>query len=236
MKILKLLGVLGLAGASFNLYAAAGQDLKGAQGSDDCMRDLKGDCLPAATPEMIVQEPSPVVMIEPEPEVDSRSWYAGADAGASVYADACAGAEDSDTAAHVYAGYQLNNRLAVEAGYHDLGAINARVGNCSAPVPVDPSVDGLSLSVMGRAPVTERVSVYGRAGAMFWHMDVDASASAPAVSDDGISPVLGAGVGVVVNERIEGRVEYDRFFDVGEQATTGQTDIDTLTAGLAVKF
>jgi len=236
MKIWKILILTILAGGSLNVYAGGGKDLKGAN-QRDCMRDLKGECLPEATPEMIAEEPSPVVMIEPEPEIEAdRGWYAGADVGGSVYADACDGAGDSDTAGHVYVGYQFNDHLAVEGGYHDLGAIDSMVGNCSSPAPVDPSADGLSVSVLGRVPVSEKVSVIGRAGAMFWNMDVDASGNTPAVSDDGVSPLAGVGVGVAVTERIEGRVEYDRFFDVGEQETTGQTDIDTLTAGVAVKF
>lgn len=226
-----------LVGGVSNAYAGGAQDLKGAREEPDCVRDLKGECLPEVVPEPIVQEPSPVVLIEPEPVVETtRTWYAGIGAGASVYTDACDGGEDSDTAANLYVGYAFNENIAVEGGYHDMGSINSMVGNCSSPEPTDPSADGVSLSVLGRAPISEKVAVYGRAGAMFWNLDVDASASAPAVSDDGVSPLVGVGVGVALSERIEGRVEYDRFFDVGEQETTGQTDIDTLTAGVAVKF
>jgi len=236
MRTLKILIIMVLAGGSLNVYAGGGKDLKGAN-QRDCMRDLKGECLPEATPEMIAEEPSPVVMVEPEPELETeRNWYAGVGVGGSVYADACNGAEDSDVAGRVYVGYQFNDYLSVEGGYHDLGAIDSMVGNCSSPASVDPSVDGLSVSVLGRVPVSEKVSVIGRAGAMFWNMDVDASSSAPAVSDDGVSPLAGVGMGIAVAERIEWRVEYDRFFDVGEQETTGQTDIDTLTAGVAVNF
>ncbi len=237
MKKTHVLAALVLAGSSMNIYADGARDLKGAAPDQDCVRDLKGECLPEVAPEPLVQEPSPVVMVEPEPvtEVD-RNWYVGASVGGSIYQDACDGGEDSDTAANVYVGYQFNENFAVEGGYHDLGSINSMVGNCSSPEPIDPSADGLSVSVLGRAPVSDRVAVFGRAGAMFWNMDVDASANAPAVSDNGVSPLAGVGVGVAISERIEGRVEYNRFFDVGEQETTGQTDIDTLTAGVAVKF
>lgn len=222
MKNIKLVTALALASASLSVYAAGPEDLKGAQVPE------------VAAPEPVAEQPAPA----PTPAAPKVfNWYAGAMVGGSVYQDACDG-DDSDTAAGAFVGYSFNENFALEAGYMDLGNIDSLVGDCERQqdVAADPSADGATLSAVARAPIGDKFSVYGKFGAFFWNMDRDAVGGLPSASDDGVSPLAGVGLGYSFTERVEGRLEYDRFFDVGEQDTTGQTDIDALTVGVAFRF
>ena len=55
-------------------------------------------------------------------------------------------------------------------------------------------------------------------------------------SDSGVSPLLGLGLAINISERIGLRAEWERYFDLGEEDTTTQGDIDLLTVGLTVRF
>jgi len=223
MNKLKLVTALALAGASMSVLAAGPEDLKGAQVPE------------VAAPEPVAEQPAPA----PAPAAPKvYNWYAGAMVGNAVYKDACDG-DDSDTAVGAFIGYALNKNFALEAGYIDLGNINSLVGNdCERQqdVAADPSANGATLSAVARAPFGDKFSVYGKFGAFFWNMDRDAVGGLASASDNGVSPLAGIGLGYSFTERVEGRIEYDRFFDVGENDTTGQTDIDALTLGVAFRF
>lgn len=225
MNKVKLLTMLALASGSVAAYAGGPDDMQ-APMEEDCVRDLKGGCIPAAPPEPVAEEPMP----EPTPVVEVEpSWYVALMAGQATYKDACED-DDNDTALSAAVGYMFNPNFGIEGGYTDLGSIDSEVGNCVQAQPIDPSADGINISLVGRAPVSERVAVYGKLGAFAWNMDRED------VSDDGVSPTAGIGVGVGFTDSIEGRLEYNRYFDVGESDTTGQTDIDAIMAGVAIKF
>jgi len=225
MNKIKLITALALAGASVSVYSAGPEDLKGAQVPE------------VAAPEPVAEQPAPPPPAPAAPAPAVYKWYAGAMLGKAVYKDACDD-DDDDTAWSAFIGYAFNENFALEGGYVDLGAIDSLVGDCERQqdIVADPSADGISLAAVVRAPIGQKFSIYGKGGAFAWNMDRDAAGGLPAASDDGISPLLGVGLGYSFTERFEGRLEYDRFFDVGEQETTGQTDIDALMIGGAFKF
>ena len=224
MNKIKLLTALALAGASTCAFSAGPEDLKGAPAPE------------VAAPEPVAEQPAPPpAPAAPAPAV--YKWYAGAMLGNAVYQDACSG-DDNDTAWSAFIGYAFNENFALEGGYADLGSIDSLVGDCERQqgIAADPSADGVTLAAVARAPIGEKFSIYGKAGAFAWNMDRDATGGLPAASDDGVSPLAGIGLGYSFTDRFEGRLEYDRFFDVGETDTTGQTDIDALMVGGAFKF
>lgn len=68
--------------------------------------------------------------------------------------------DDSDTSFKVFGGYSFNEHFAVELAYIDGGSVEERVGPSSAEV----EVTGLSAMAVGRLPVNDMFSVFGKLG------------------------------------------------------------------------
>jgi hypothetical protein len=75
-----------------------------------------------------------------------------------------------------------------------------------------------------------------------WNLDFDATASGPggtataSESESGVSGLLGAGVSINFGRKIALRAEYERHFDVGDEDTTGTSDIDMFSASMVFRF
>ena len=73
--------------------------------------------------------------------------------------------DDRSTGYKVFGGYQLNRNFAVEGGYFDLG----NFGYAATTVPAGTldgriQLRGLNLDLVGTVPLSEKFSVFGRAG------------------------------------------------------------------------
>lgn len=76
--------------------------------------------------------------------------------------------DESDTAFKLFGGYQINQNIAIEAGYFDLG----KFGFTSTTVPAGTlngqiKLRGLNLDLVGTLPLSERWSAIARVGAQF---------------------------------------------------------------------
>ena len=95
--------------------------------------------------------------------------------------------DDDDTAAAIEVGYRLHRFFGLQAGYHDLGSYAAIDLPCPpetiCPLPFEqPRIvpdtptgadfTGVSLAAVPRWPVTERFSVYAKAGVLAWESDL----------------------------------------------------------------
>jgi opacity protein-like surface antigen len=138
--------------------------------------------------------------------------------------------DNDDTAYKVFAGYRLNNFLAFELDYINLGEPSGAV------VPgrnVDASVDGFAPYVVGTVPLGEWFEVYGRLGYYFYDATLgveDAVGGRVEFDEESEELVWGAGIGVDVGERLNLRFEYERldFENVD--------DADALWLTAALKF
>lgn len=162
--------------------------------------------------------------ISPLAVAQDSGWYIGATAGQSNFKDcAAANCDDSDIAIGVFGGYQFHKYFGAELGYTDLG-------QASAPGAGDAKAKGFELSGVGTFPITERFSIYGKLG--FFRWDVDASGQSASGTD------LTYAVGVQWNftKRFGLRAQYQMYKDVGDDATTGTTDVDVIGIGVVFKF
>lgn len=192
--------------------------------------------------------------------VAQADWYAGAGAGQSKFKDSptscsdigldpgCSfSVDDKDTAWGVFGGYQFNPNGAVELGYVDLG--KAKINNISGTVtgiPVTGSGDfkatGVDVSLLGLLPFSNGFGGMARIGLMAWDAKASASASALGVSasvnDSATGTDLTYGLGLTYDftKTVGGRLEWQRFKDVGDENKTGKTDIDLLSASVLFRF
>jgi OmpA-OmpF porin, OOP family len=144
--------------------------------------------------------------------------------------DAVEGWDEDDTAYKFFAGYRMNQFLSFELDYINLGEPSGAV------VPgfnVDAAVDGFAPYVIGSFPLGQWFEVYGRLGYFFY----DATVGIENEVDDRIEfdeesedLVYGAGVGAHIGERLNIRLEYERF------DLQGVDDADSLWLTAAWKF
>jgi OOP family OmpA-OmpF porin len=145
-------------------------------------------------------------------------FYAGAGVGkASIEVDDTDFDAD-DTAFKVFGGYNFNRNFAVELAYIDGGKPDQRFG----PGSVDVSIDGLNLSAVGRVPVNDVFSLFGKIGFASYDGEVNGRiGNTVVVSDDGSDEDLSYGVGASFNigTSFEVRGEYEAI-DVSDGSFT----------------
>lgn len=142
--------------------------------------------------------------------------------------------DDTDTAWKVYGGYMFHPNVGVELSYIDFGKFTG-----SAPgLSVDAKPKGIDLSLLGVLPLPDRTSpfsLFGKIGADRWKVDTDTNVLGSA-SDHGTDLSWGVGAQYDFNRNWAGRLEWNRFQDVGDENITGQSDIDLISLNVSYKF
>lgn len=155
------------------------------------------------------------------------------------------GTDDSQAAFKLHAGYRVNRFLAFEGAYaiaNDLGETYQIVSGGSGMIRTSFDVQSAQFSALGLLPLGERAALFARGGANVWTLKASGTVSGPGgtvrinESDSGVGAVLGAGALVRFGDRWGARLDWERMFDVGDPASTGQGDIDLITVGLQYHF
>jgi len=138
-------------------------------------------------------------------------FYAGAGIGTTTVGDDDfdgPGIDDSDTGFKVFGGYYFNENYGVEVGYFDFGEASASLGGDSLSV----GVSGLAASVVGRLPVSDMFSLYGKLGFASYDVDVDfniAGFGSGSESDSDSDLIYGVGGALSFGGNFEARLEYE---------------------------
>lgn len=73
--------------------------------------------------------------------------------------------DDRDNGYKLFAGYQLNDNFALEAGYFDLGQFGSRaIKNQVGALKTRTKTKGLNIDLVGSVPITEKIAAFARAG------------------------------------------------------------------------
>ena len=153
--------------------------------------------------------------------------------------------DDSDTSWKIFAGYKLNQNLAIEGGYADLGKFQLNADGILNGVTgkLDGSVKSHAyfIDLLGVLPMGD-FSVFGKLGGAYTQTKAEASASyssasaSDSVKENKFSPKLGVGVEYNITQSIAIRGEFERYFNVGDDSTTGESDVDVWSVGLKASF
>jgi OOP family OmpA-OmpF porin len=141
----------------------------------------------------------------------------------------------------VFGGYQFNNYLAVEGGYFNLG----KFGYTATTVPAgtlrgDTKIQGVNLDLVGRLPVTDAFSVFGRAGLNYASVrDRFSGTGAVVVQDPSPSKreanlKVGLGMEYALNKALSVRGEVERYRI--NDAVGNHGDVDMVSVGLVYRF
>ena len=153
--------------------------------------------------------------------------------------DITCSADDSDSGFKIFGGYQFNPNFAFEVAYVDLGeakisGTDSFLGSATATI----EASGFNFAVVGSFPVGERFGLLAKAGLFRWDLDasVNTSIVSGSLNETGFDPMFGIGGSFNISEKFGVRVEYEKFLDVGDDDTTGQSDVDLISASLVFRF
>lgn len=161
----------------------------------------------------------------------------------------CTGvADDKDHVAKIFGGYGFMPHVAVELGYISFGDTTATASGTlkgtgtAATARTKLKSKGFVFAFVGTLPFTNEFSLIGRIGTYRWNVQSEATTSAgnsalakdtkPGFALDNI----GIGAEYNFSKTMGLRMEWERYLDVGSSHITGQTQIDSLTLGLIMKF
>lgn len=147
--------------------------------------------------------------------------------------------DDKDTAFKVFAGYQFNQYFAAELGYADLGAGNITFSGPGGTGNVEFGGNAIFLDAVAMFPVFQNFSILGRVGATRWDVDAEVSAGGLPIaseSDDGFGFSYGAGLQYMFGRNFGLRAEYQVFDNIGDEDTTGESDVHMYSIGIIFKF
>lgn len=134
-------------------------------------------------------------------------FYAGVGIGNASAEDDDSGFDGDDTGFKLFGGYSFNDNFAIEVAYFDGGAPDDTFDD----INVELEVTGFNASAVGRLPVSETVSLFGKIG--FASYDLEATARlgglSASVDDSGSDLSYGVGAAVSFAERFEVRVEWE---------------------------
>ena len=193
-------------------------------------------------------------------QAEGGAWFMGISFGASnteidesVVAVAGATAsslwrDERDPGVKVLLGYAFNRHLAVEGGYAHLGDFSI-TRDVTAPAAgaanASLKVKGWVLDLVGTAPLGSRVSAIGKLGMLLSEVRTFRSVSgaatlAPGLASSGIADEanfkLGLGFEYELQPKAVLRVEWERFYAVGDPVRTGELEIDLLSGGMLLRF
>lgn len=119
--------------------------------------------------------------------------------------------EGSDLAARVFAGVRLHRYLAIEAGWVDIGEIDALIPTITPDaqleqVPTTLETSGVEVNVVGIWPVNRDFEVFGKLGLISWDSDLTAG-GVGAAGSDGQDLAYGLGADYVGTDRLRFRIE-----------------------------
>jgi OOP family OmpA-OmpF porin len=160
--------------------------------------------------------------------------------------------DKTDTGGKFYFGRRFNRFLAAEVGYVDLGKASFNTTIISAPPGTTPAppfgihatatATGLFVAGLVHVPLTEKFSFFGKAGLLRWKAEfseriVGTDITRVSRNERNTDANYGIGVQFQFTQLVGGRVEWERFNDVGRGIGGRQgRDVDFISAGVLLQF
>lgn len=140
-------------------------------------------------------------------------------------------------------GYGFNSNLAIEGGYIDFGkAKYSATYNEGGSAAGELKAGGLDLVALGILPLSDRFSIFGKAGVVALKAKSSLVASAPAIAatanatSSEVRPLIGLGASYKVADNVDLRAEFDHVNGIGKTNKTGTMDSNMFSLGVAYHF
>lgn len=136
--------------------------------------------------------------------------------------------DTGSTAYRFVAGWQFNEFLSLEGGYHNFGRFEDSYTIDGQPVDLNLEADGFTLGGTLSLPLTRSLSLYGRGGAFFWDGDANVNGITEARPEE-TNPYYGGGAKVGITERLDLVGDWTRY-------ELDSTDSDVISLGFTFRF
>ena len=166
---------------------------------------------------------------------EGSGFYGAVDFGkatADGFCDDTAGLSctDNDTSVRFTLGNQLNANFGVEGSYGpDVEATLSGFGLTYVAKNTE-----WQFAAIGTAPVGNGFSIFGKVGMAFWEIQ-ESLTGFQSKSTSGNDFLVGIGAKIDINPTMAIRGQYETH-KIGDDATTGRSDLNTLSMGLLFKF
>lgn len=146
--------------------------------------------------------------------------------------------DNTRPAYRAFAGVQVLDFLAVEAGYADLGKLKSELTVLGTPVSDEVRFRGPLLEAVASLRVTKSFALLGKAGGIYWSLDRDfvIGGTPGSQSASGVDMVLGLGMQYMFGTHFGVRAEYEYFPNLGKASETGDTDLNFYSASVLFRF
>jgi OOP family OmpA-OmpF porin len=136
----------------------------------------------------------------------TNNGYVGLNVGRSRFSTSCVGGfacDRSDTSGHIYLGGYFSPYFGAEIGYTDLGNIGRAGGRTEA--------DGINLSLVGRVPLSQNFSIYGKLGGTYGRTRVSSAAGTGIATgrETGWGAAYAVGLSWDINRNWSALLEFD---------------------------
>lgn len=149
--------------------------------------------------------------------------------------------DEDDRGYKVFAGYQINENIALEGGYFSLGKFRYQASmDRFAVVRGDSTTDGVNLDFVGSMPMSHNFSVFARAGVVYAQSRERRWETGPLINrfdhgrENDLTYKIGAGLQYALTDALALRLEAERYRldDLG--GTKG--DVDMFSVGMVYSF
>jgi opacity protein-like surface antigen len=154
--------------------------------------------------------------------------YLGASIGSTTTDGFCNGLSACESTAKswkAFAGVRMNENIVLESGYVDFGK---QAGIASNGSTVGQQASAYTAAAIAGVPVNDQIEAFGKAGVARWA--VDTTTSTTTTASKGTDVLIGAGANYDFGNNMGVRAEWERYKDVGSDATHNN-DIDLLSLG-----
>ena len=159
------------------------------------------------------------------------------------------GSSKSDTAWKLYGGYRFNPNVAAELFYSNLGKFSrdasgngatASSSSVNFTLNSELKITGFGVAALLGTPLSDQWNVFAKPGLLVWDAKRTSTTTAAgstqsaSVSKSGTSPSLGVGTSYAFTDKLSARLEWERYFEVGDKNTTDKSDVNLFA--LSVQF
>ena len=168
---------------------------------------------------------------------------------ASGFTNTGISADDTTSGWSLLVGYRFNRYVAAEVAYlatsefTESTTVTAVNGTPVTPTPINVKIkprNVFTLAAVGMLPITEQFYPYAKLGAYQAKLDVETNAPTlgPNQTQSATNSGWLGGLGIAYNitPYITVRGEFERLSKVGDENTTGQSNIDFISVGVVYNF
>ncbi|WP_198517282.1 OmpA family protein [Vibrio sp. HA2012] len=159
----------------------------------------------------------------------SADFYLGGKLGQTWLDDNCSVSspcDDDSISGGIFAGYDLEENIALEAGYDRLGNFESNFTDGSSSIELDGNLDILTLAPKFHMALTDNLEAYLKLGLAWINYDN---------YDDDFSPMAAIGGEYMLSENWVARLEYQHVNDMNE-GLMDDMDANSIFFGFAYRF